>query len=218
MFTIDLLKGQAIPARSGPEALAVVAAGFAVPVVIVLVMIGYYLHSRIIISVEKQRIASYEKKMEELSDVVALQKLFEREKGFANGCLADVSSSIGRYVQWSPLLIELVKSMPDSMVLTRLEVKRSSVKKQLAKKDDPGKTVDFVVPVRMLQIKVEGNPQSDCDKTVRDFRDKLKSSASLGPMLEDIKIAQSFSTASGREVVSYEIDCTLKSKLPADLR
>jgi len=213
MFTIDLLKGQGIPAKSRPEGIAIAAATLAVPVIIAIVMFGLYLRNKIIISVQKQAIANYETKIGGLSDAVELQKSFENEKNAISGCLSEASASLGRHTQWSPVLATLVKNMPDSVVMTELEVKQSSVKRKVPKKDDPEKMIDISVPVRTLRIKVCGSPQSDCDKAVRDFRERLRSSTLLGPKLENIRVSQRLGTLESREVVSYQIECIFKPGL-----
>lgn len=213
MFTIDLLKGQGIPAKSRPEGIAIAAAALAVPVIIAIVMFGLYLRNKIIISIQKQEIANYETRIDKLSDAVELQKSFEYEKNAISSCLSEVSTSIGRHTQWSPVLATLVKNMPDSVVLTDLEVKQGSVKRKVPKKDDPKKMIEISVPVRTLQINVCGSPQSNCDKAVRDFRERLRSSAFLGPKLENIRVSQRFGTLQSRDVVFYQIDCVFKPEL-----
>lgn len=210
MFTIDLLKGQCIPIKSRPESVAVTAVTFAVPVIIAIVMFGFYLSNGVVISVQKQRIVNYEANIDKLSDATELQKSFEQEKKAIGSCLSEVSSAIGRHTQWSPILVTMVKNMPDSMVLTKLEVKEHSVRRKVPKRNDPGKMVDISVPVRTLQMSISGSPQYDCDRAVRDFRNSLRSSSLLGPKLEDIRVSQKSDTLEGQSVVSYEIDCIFK--------
>jgi len=210
MFTIDLLKGQCIPIKGRPESVAVTAATFAVPVIVAIVMFGFYLSNGVVISVQKQRIVGYEANIDKLSDATELQKSFEQEKKAIGNCLSEVSSAIGRHTQWSPILVTMVKNMPDSMVLTKLEVKEHSVRRKVPKRNDPGKMVDISVPVRTLQMSISGSPQHDCDRAVRDFRNSLRSSSLLGPKLEDIRVSQKSDTLEGQRVVSYEIDCIFK--------
>jgi Tfp pilus assembly protein PilN len=213
MFTIDLLKGQGIPAKSRPESIAIVAVAFAVPVITAIVMFGFYLSDRIVMSVQEQRIANYEANIGKLSDAAELQKSFEREKKAIRSCLSEVSSTIGRHTQWSGILATLVRNMPDSMVLTRLEAKKRSVKRKVPKKNEPGKMIDVSVPVRTLQMSISGSPDYNCDKAVKDFRNRLRFSSLLGPKLEDIRVSQKSDTLEGRDVVSYEIDCIFKPEL-----
>ena len=213
MFTIDLLKGEAVPAKSRPGGIAIVGATFAAPIIIAMVMLSFYLSNIIDISVQKQEVVRYEKKIDKLSDALKVQKSFEKEKNVYSSCLTEVSSSIGRHTQWSPVLRTLVENMPGSVVLTTLEVEQRSVKRKVPHKDDPKKMTNVSIPVRTLCISVCGSPQSNCDEAVRDFGDSLRSSALLGPKLEDIRVSQGFNILENQSVVSYEIDCIFKPGL-----
>jgi len=209
MFTIDLLKGESIPIKSKPEGIAAATATFAVPVIVAIVMFGFYLINSIAISIQKQEIVNYETKTNELSDAVELQKSFEKEENVINSSLSEVSSSIGRHTQWSPVLVTLAENMPDSMVLTNLEVEQRFVRSKVPKKDDPQTMVNINVPVRTLRLSVSGKPQDNWEEAVRDFRDRLRFSTVLGPKLEDIRVSQHVE----KDVVCYEIDCIFKPGL-----
>lgn len=210
MFTIDLLKGKSIPVKRGPWGMVITAVAFAVPVIIALVMLGFYLSDRIVISSRRQTVINYEKYIDKLSDAVKLQESFEMEKNNINNCLSEALSSADRHTQWSPILTTLVENMPDSMVLTRLEVKQRSSVKKVPQRDDPNKMVDVGVMVNTLQMGVCGRPQSNNDKAVKDFKDRLLLSVSLAPKIDDIVISQKSDTFEGQDVVSYEIDCIFK--------
>jgi len=213
MFTIDLLKGQGIPIKSRPKGIVIAVITLAVPIIIAIAILGLYLSNSIAMSIQKQGIINYETKIGGLSDAVELQKSFEKEKAVISSALSEVKSSIGRHTQWTPVLATLVENLPDSLVLTELRVKQNSVKIKVPKKDDPQKMVDISVPVRTLQMSVSGRPGDNCDEAVRDFKDRLRSSALLGPKLEDIRVSQKFGTLEGRDVISYEIDCIFKPEL-----
>lgn len=213
MFTIDLLKGQGIPIKSRPEGIAVAAIAFAVPLIVAIIMFGCYLHTRIVISIQKQGIVNYERRIQELSDAVELQRSFENKRNVINSCLLEVASAIGRHTQWSPVLVTLVRDMPDSVVLTSLELKQRSVRKKVPKEDDPKQMVEVAVPVRTLQMTVSGHPHYNHDKAVRDFADRLRFSDLLEPKLEEIRVSQEGGTLQGEDVVSYGIDCVFKPTL-----
>ena len=210
MFTIDLLKGQGIPIKSGPWGLVIAATAFAVPTFVAMIMLGFYLADRIVISEKRQAIINYERYIGKLSDAVNLQESFEKEKNSISNCLSEALSSAGKHTQWSPILATVVENMPDSMVLTRLEVKQRSANKKVPQKDDPNKTIDVSVSASTLQMTVSGRSQANNDKAVKDFKDRLRLSALLAPKLEDIVISQKTDTFEGQEVVSYDIDCFFK--------
>ena len=213
MFTIDLLKGQGIPVKSGPGGITIAVVTLVVPIVIAIVMLGLYLSNIINISVQKQEVVRYEKKIDELSDALEMQKSFEEKKIIYSNSLSEASSSISRHTQWSPVLAVLIKNIPDSIVLTNLEVKQDSVRKRVPQKDDPSKMADILVPVRTLRINAYGSPQSNSDRAVRNFGHRLRSSALLGPKLEDIKVSQGSDTLEKQDVVSYEMDCVFKPEM-----
>ncbi len=164
-------------------------------------------------SVKEQEIVRWEAKIGKLSDAVELKKSLDTEKAAYSDCLSEVKSSIGRHTQWSPVLATLVENIPNSVVLTDLEVRQHFIKRKVPQKDNPEKTININIPVRTLRMSVSGKPQHNCDKAVRDFQDRLRSSDSLGPRLENITVSQQSDTLEGREIISYEIDCVFKAGL-----
>ncbi len=213
MFTIDLLKGHNVPLRSGPGGIAIAAVTVAIPIIGAIAMLGLYLNNRIIVSVQQSEIVRWEAKIAKLSDAVDLQKSLEKEKVVYADCLSEVKSSIDRYTQWSPVLATLVENIPKSVVLTDLEVRQYFVKREVPQKDNPEKMIDIDVPVRTLRMSVRGRPQYNCDKAVRDFQDRLRSSDFLGPRLENITVSQESDNLEGWEIIVYEIDCVFKAGL-----
>ncbi|MHC4738995.1 MAG: hypothetical protein ACYS9Y_08845 [Planctomycetota bacterium] len=213
MFEIDLLQGQGVPIKSSPKSIAVATIAFAIPVIVSIVMFSAYLKNNISMSIQKNQIANYEVKIEQLSDALQMQKSFEQEKEAIKTSLDEAKSVLTRHTQWSPILVELVKNMPDSVILSKLEVKQHFTKRKVPKKDDPQKTVDISVPIRTLRITLNADPQTNSDQAVKNFRNNLLASAVIGPKLEDLRISQEVENFLGKEVVSYEIDCILKPQL-----
>lgn len=218
MFTIDLLKGQGRPVRTRPQGIAIFVSTFVVPMLVAILMAGYYYNNKVVISINKQNIANYTKQIGRLADILKLKKSLEKDKTNLNNCLSDVASSIGRHTQWSPILVSLVQNLPESVVINSLEVRQTSVKKKavagggvIAEKDNKDKTADTSVTVRTLRMRLCGNPNSDFDREIKAFRDRLLASNVIGTKLEDVVIAsQTNDTMDGRNVVSYDIDCVFK--------
>jgi len=212
-FTIDLLKGQGLPLKSKPGGIAIVTVTAAIPITIAMGMFSLYLHNKIVLSVNEHEIVRCQAEIGKLSEAVELQQTLGQEKLIYSSCLSEVKSSISRHTQWSPVLMTVIENMPDSVVLTSLEVKHDSVKRKVPKKDDPKKMIEIDVLARTLKLNVSGGPQGKCDEAVRDFRDRLRSSALLGPRLEKIRVSQKAETVAGQNVVSYEINCIFKPEL-----
>jgi len=215
MFKIDLLKGQNLPVRTKPQGVAIFVATFTVPVLVAMLMAGYHVRNGVIISIQKQNIAGVETQTQRLANALMLKESCEKDKSAINSCLADVAASIRKHIQWSPVLVALAENLPDSVVITGLEVKQNFVRRKIAVQGDSAdQKADTSVPVRTLKMRVSGNPSYNCDLEVRAFRDQLRASKILGPMLEDIVIAsQGHDTLDGRDVVCYDIECIFKPGL-----
>ena len=221
MFTIDLLKGEGIPIKSRPEGIAISVAAFVVPTIIAIAMFGFYLRNKVIISIQKLEVTNYETKTARLSDSMKLQKSFEKEKNAINNSLAEVTSSINRHAQWSPILAEVVKHLPASVILTELKINQDFVKKEVPQKVVSGekkkkrkKKVNINVPVRELRLSISGNPRLGSDKAVRDFRNTLRFSAPLVKAgLVNIKVSQDIDKIGDQNVIAYTIDCIFKPEL-----
>jgi hypothetical protein len=210
MFTIDLLKGQGVPAKSSPRNVAIGAAAVAVPVIIAIAMCSIYLHNKVVLSIKEESIENFKTKIAGMSDVIEFQKSIEEQKNIYNNCLTEVSTNLERHTQWSPVVVTLVKNLPESVVLKSLEVKQRSTRIKVPQKDDPKKTVEVSVPVRSLLMTVVGLPESNSDAEIRDFSERLRSSNLLGPKLENIRIAQGVGKLDEEDVISYQIDCIFK--------
>jgi Tfp pilus assembly protein PilN len=210
MFTIDLLNGQNIPRKSSPGSIATAASTSFVPVVIAILMLGLYIRNKVVLSVQADTIANYETKIKKLSDAMVLQKSFDEQINTYNNILSEISGNLNKHTQWSPILVEMVKNMPDSVVLTTLDVKQRSVRKKVPQKDNPKQMIDISVPVRTLQMTMSGRPQSNSDQDIKNFSDSIRSSSLLGPKIEDVRISQGLAKLDGKDVVSYQIDCIFK--------
>ena len=183
MFTIDLLKGEGIPVKSKPESIAIGAITVAVPVMVAIAMAGYYLHTKIIISIHKRKIINYEKKISEFTDAMKMRQSLEKERQIINNTLAEVEFSLARHMQWSPILVTLAKNLPTSVVLTELSLIQRAIKKKIRARDNPKQMIEIAVPVRTLQIHVDGLSYPECELSLREFREKLMNSDLKKPKL-----------------------------------
>jgi Tfp pilus assembly protein PilN len=214
MFNIDLLKSSGLPIRTKPQGVAIFVATFAVPALVAILLCGYYIRNKVVISVDKQNIVTYENQSKRLADALQTKESFEKEKAGINNCMGDISKLIKNHFQWSPVLVTLVENLPDSIVLTNLEIKQTSIKRKPAKGEEKDKKAILSIPVRTLKMRVSANPSYSSDLDIRTFKDRLRDSKFLGPKLEDIVIAsQGHDTLDGRDVVCYDIDCIFKPGL-----
>ncbi len=213
MFTIDLLKGEAIPLKGTPGGFVIMAITVVAPILAAIGMFALYQNDQAAVSVREKEIAKLEAEIGKLSDAVELQDALQKEKTVYGKCLSAVKSSISRHTQWSPVLTTLMENMPDSVMLTSLEIQHESVRKKVPRKDDPTKKVEISVPVRILRLSVSGGQQSNPDKAVKDFMDRLWACDILRSKLEKIGHSQEHVELDGQQLISYEISCLFKPGL-----
>ena len=191
MFTIDLLKRQGVPIRTQPQGIALGVITLAVPLLLIVMALSSYLSSKISISLLSREIAACQASITKFGDVVQSQKQVNSEKQSLNRSLNDVGMALTRYTQWTPIIISIVENMPDSIIMTNLEVKRNSARISVPLKDDPTKKTTVTVPRRSLHMTVCSGTQANCAKAVREFSDRLRLSDELSSKLEDIKVSRS---------------------------
>jgi len=213
MFTIDLLNGRGIPIKRKPEAVFAAATASIVPAVLAITLLSIFLINRVQTSIAHRQIAHYENEISQLSDALQLKESYENQKSEIKNTLSEVSSSIFRHAQWSPVLVAIVKNIPDSMILSELAVKQRFTRKKIPQKGDPEQKIDISVPLRTLHINLTGDASRNFDKEVRAFRDRLWELDSLKSKLENIRVSQEYDTTDDHNTVSYQIDCVFKPAL-----
>ncbi len=213
MYTIDLLKGQGVPARSKPEGILIMAITTIVPVVIAIVMLYVYMNTKVTISLWENEIAGFGKKTEALSNYLETHENYQREKIRAQQCIAETAEVIDRYPQWTDVLVTLVKDMPQPLKLEQLTVDSQNVRIKIRDKENPKKKKDITVPSRVLNLTLTGTAGSETDKLVREYRDKLRISPLLASKLEDVPVSQQVDLVDGREIIQYEMKCIFKPQI-----
>jgi hypothetical protein len=210
MINIDLLKGRGRAAKSSARNITIMAITVIVPTVAALVISGCYVHSKIVASIQQKRMADYQARIDQSPQTMEFQKNMQNEVQDITKSLSEVSASISKYMQWSGIMETVINNIPDSMILTRLEVEQKSLK---AKNDDPKQANSLPVPVRTMHIIISGHPMTNYDSQVRQFKDSLLSSPLISQNLDQISVSRKSNVTEKKEIASYEIDCTFKPSI-----
>jgi Tfp pilus assembly protein PilN len=213
VYTVDLLKGEGIPIRSRPMGIAFACLVVTVPLVVAIAMAGAYMDRRVTLSIQSQELTKLQKMVGTMSDAMGKKRSLEQKKIEAGHCLADVKTALGGHTQWSPAVAALVESLPDALVLTKLEARLEFIRVKMPAKGDPKTIVDTSVPVRTLAVSVCGRDKEASYRAVRDLQDRLRASAALGPRLSTITVAQESGTLEGDRVLNYELTCAFKPSI-----
>jgi hypothetical protein len=210
MYKVDLLKGEGIPIRSRPGGIAFACMVIAIPLIVGSAIASIYLEHRVAASVQIQQLNRLRKMVGTLSGALEAKRLLQEQKTVGTQLLGNAKTALTGHTQWSPVLATVIDCMPDSLILTKLRARQESVRRRVPAKDNPEISIDIDVPMRTLQIGVFGYGEQAAYRAVRDFQDRLRSSAMLAPRLDTLTISQESQTRDGQEVVSYELNCAFR--------
>ena len=211
MHTIDLLKGQGIPAKTTFGSAAMVVVMIAVPILAAAGMVDRYMQNGTDIGIKQQTIKTEQQTIEKFADAVKFKESLEKERSAIHSKLSEVSSCLGNFIQWSPVLETLAKYLPAKMVMSGLRAGSTSVRQRVANEKDPKLTENVTVFRRTLVLDISGSELRDYGSEVENYSKRLKSSSVLGPKLENIEFSQKPGSAGDINTVSYTMNLMFKS-------
>ena len=183
MHTIDLLKGQGLPAKTTLGSVFFAAMIFVVPLLVGAGMVGLYLLNNTKIEIKQGEIDRYKKEIEDLKPKVRqTAKMVEEKNSIANR-LGEVSKCVDTYTQWTPVLIDVAKNLPENMKMNRLAITNEQSRNSGRRNNDPNKPLIIPIPQRKMTLEISGRGKEDFNLKVQEYQNTLKSKASLGPEL-----------------------------------
>ncbi|MCK5224969.1 hypothetical protein KAR04_09355 [Candidatus Calescamantes bacterium] len=205
MFTINLLKAETVSKDSLNKTVSYLIAAI-LPAIAIAVMVSLFLGNTAVLASQKRQVAKYDASLAKLSESVKMQKDFDTEKKSINKNLSELSSSLKNYTQWSPILIEVIKNMPDKMIITDLNVRKSPTSRKVTTSDGKRKSIKGFK--NTLSLSLSGNSRQNYDSDVREYGNRMNSSEVLkGLGLEQISVSQKEESMDGQKVTSYGIRC-----------
>ena len=222
MFKIDFLKGKGLPARSRKFETGLFAGIAAVSVLILCLLCVQYFHNSLTLRLRHKQLAALESMLEGTAGSVNIESRIKKDLNIYNECYFEIAVSIGRYVQWTPLLRELANSLPPSMLINELSVTRTIKKEKVASIMEPGKQVDFEIVSRTLNSDLYGFTPDENDTAVKSYLAIWRDSEVLNGAFEKVYLAESrdaeYMDSAGRthKVKNHIIKGQLKSQNMVD--
>lgn len=214
MYTIDLLKGQGLPAKANIYLVAAAGAAFAVLALAAILGAKSYLNNRIAYSAGKCTIAGYESKLEELAASLKERDTLAAQKKGMNSRFAELAYAVDLQTQWSEFLYLVSRHLPAELIVDRLEVEMSQKKISVAKRANPEQKTTVTVPVRSVVISLHCKQGRDGDRMMRDFQRRLMESESFREYVSNVIItAREPAQIDNKNVTTYKLDCLFKTKL-----
>lgn len=205
MFTINLLKEETAQGNCLDKTLTYVVAAI-LPAIAIVVITLLFVGNTAVMASQRKKMSKYDASLAELSGAVKMQKDFDTEQKSIRKNLSELSGSLDHYTQWSPILIEVIKTMPDMMIITDLQVKKTQSNRKVTTSD--GKVKPIKGFKNTLSLSLSGNSQHNYDGDVREYGNRLRSSQTLNGLgLEQISVSQEEKLMEGQKVVLYGIKC-----------
>ena len=186
MFRLDLLGGRGVPIKTKPGGVYLIAISFIVPVTLTAVVLGNYLHDRILVTTYRDDLRRENDRIEDLTPEMHQRQLLEQRKSKLNACREELADVIHWNVQWSPVLQALAEHIPESVILDKLEVTRSQEYQKVPRRYMPEKTIRIMVPKRELVIKFHADARQDNRDLVPNLIYQLRYSPFLIDKFENI--------------------------------
>jgi len=206
MHTIDLLRGQGIPAKTTLGSVIMIMVIIAVPILAVAGMVDRYLQNKTEIEIKQQGIVKEQATIEKYADAVQFKDSLLNHQNSMRSKLSEVSSCLGRYIQWSPVLKTLAENMPRGMIVNALKADSTIERQRVAGEKDPKSTVR-----RTLAIDISGTERRDYNDEIENYSKRLRSSSGLGSKLEKIEFSQKPGGSGDINTVSYTMNLVFKS-------
>jgi hypothetical protein len=205
MHTIDLLRGQGIPAKTTLGSVLMIIVIIAVPILAAAWMVDRYIQDDTEIGISQAKIDKAQETIKQFAGAVKSREALLNQQKAVRSKLSEVSSYIGRHIQWSPVLITLVENMPRGMVMNALKADSTIERQKVAGENEPKSTIK-----RKLIIDISGTERRDYNDDIEKYSKSLKSSPELGPKLEKIEFSQKPGTSGDINIVSYTMNLLFK--------
>ncbi len=218
MFTIDFLKKQGLPKKNQLLEIGLFTGIGAVSLLVLCLLCVQHFHNSSVLISRQKELALRESILQKASGEDSLKYGIEKNLNIYDECYVEIANSIGRYVQWTPVLREFAAALPPSMLLNKLSVTRTISKKKVTSTVDPKKKVDIEIVNRVLKSDVYDFMPEAKGTAVENYLDSLRSSQSLKGVLDAAYIAESsdaeYKDSNGRnhKVKNHIINCLLKSQ------
>ncbi len=198
MFTVDLLKGQGRPKLKPRGTAVLVILALIIPAVVGLSFAVQYVCAGIEIPGAK---LALEKNMFEEGQT---QSSVKQEIDLCKSYIKEVEQVASQQVQWSGVIENIVKSLPDSLIIDG--IKTSSVKYtvEVPSATDPDKKVKVAKIKKLINLRIVSKAKNLASKDIENY---VKNLTDIG-LNATIK-NQSKSNIKNEDVTVYQVECVI---------
>jgi hypothetical protein len=208
-FNIDLLKGKGLPQKTHPLLTAAAAMPFIIPVLVTILTAASWHFKENLMETESRILEENKKQTQRLEkDMREYQRLQTSILG-ARHEIRNVEEALQMEMPATPILLELVEALPSKIIINKLELNYTPVRRKQIDPKTNQATYGRVVE-RTLRIVVAGPNNLDSDKASDEYLQKLRRGKVLSAITKEMGIiSRHEAEIDGKQMILYEIQCKL---------
>ena len=212
MYTIDLLQGRGLPPRSRPGKVALALVPVLIPLLAGILMAASWKQTGTLIAAESQRLAQEAVQIDRRRPDLDTYRLIQQKTLEARHRLQGINKMLTTELPVSPILLELVRSLPDTIFFQDIELKFKPEIRQIQDRKTR-KQQSFRVVQRDLMLHLVGPSRIESDQAVDGYIQALRANPVLSGIVREIRIvSRQPGKLDDRDQVFYQIDCQLKEQ------
>ena len=212
MFSIDLLKGKALPAKINLKKSIFKTVPLLIPILAVTLFATAYQNDRNQLQACQQTLQDQQQQIESYAKDVAAYNAIKRQAKASEKYLKDISRALAYRVQISDVLSELVGTLPNSIFIYEMNMDRKSTLQKI-QKEGSAKPIQNLIIHRKLELVLCGFDADQTDLAVQEYLHRLQQSPVLSEVFSEIKhSARQQGQVDDKDAIYYEIECTLREQ------
>ncbi len=212
MYEIDMLKKHGVPRKSTPVLTIMTTMAVAVPLFFCALLGVEYMSNQIQIKFNSAILGKIQEKVKFVPYEQRLGNRLKQEMGLEMSSIDETIRVVGRNVQWSPIMTEIIYHLPENLAIADFDIRRSTEKMRV---DDPQKKVgkmEVEIIIRTLKMTVFNLKSDKHNDDAQEYIVRLNNSEILKKDMDSAKIAViKVEDFDGKPMPCYMIECVFKS-------
>jgi len=212
MFTIDLLKGKALPVKIDIKKSIFKTVMILIPLLAVSAFAAVYQRDKEQLQTCQQTLQQQRQEIEQYAANVAEYNQINRQVKTTDKYLKELSKALAYRLKVSDVLTELVTALPDTIFIYEMNMDRDSIM-QKVQQENSGEAKQKLLIQRKLKLVLCGFDAAQTDPAVQDYLHRLEQSSLLSEVFTEIKhSARQQGQVDKKDAIYYEIECTLREQ------
>jgi hypothetical protein len=191
--------------------MALVLLPFLIPLLAGGVMAACWKQKSELIQTERSTIEQTKKQLQYYEKYLGTYRTIQQSTLEAQHHLQTVNKMLDAQIPVSPMLLELIRSLPDSVVIHEIKLE---YRPEVRKADSQGGKKDaFRFVQRNLILHLAGPNRIESDQAVDQYTRKLRDNPVLSELMQEIRIlSRQPGKLDDRDLVFYRVECQLKEQ------